>query len=75
MNNNNNPIRPTCKAVLRPNERGARVHPRGCRVRYRVQPNGKIRKVSKATGQLKPEKQTVERRLIIIMGISFFVLK
>ena len=56
----NNHQRPTCRAVVRPNEGGARIHPRGCRVRYRVQANGSIRKVAKATGQMKPTKQTVE---------------
>ena len=41
-------VKPTCKAVTRPNERGARVHPKGCKIRYKVQPgNGYIRKVAK----------------------------
>ena len=56
---NNNP-RPTCKAVKRPNERGARVHPRGCRVRYILHDDGTIRKNAKADGRLKPAKQTIE---------------
>ena len=56
----NNHQRPTCRAVVRPNEGGARIHPRGCRVRYQVQGNGSIRKIAKATGQMKPRKQTVE---------------
>lgn len=56
---NNNP-RPTCKAVKRPNQRGARIHPRGCRVRYILHDDGTIRKNAKADGQLKPAKQTIE---------------
>jgi predicted aspartyl protease len=56
---NNNP-RPTCKAVKRPNERGARVHPRGCRVRYILHNDGTIRKNAKADGRLKPAKQNIE---------------
>ena len=57
MNNNN--VKPTCKAVVRPNQRGARIHPRGCRVRYRVQGDGTLGKVAKATNQLKPAKRTI----------------
>ena len=56
---NNNP-RHTCKAVKRPNERGARVHPRGCRVRYILHDDGTIRKNAKADGRLKPAKHTIE---------------
>ena len=56
---NNNP-RPTCKAVKRPNQRGARIHPRGCRVRYILHDDGTIRKNAKADGRLKPAKQTIE---------------
>ena len=52
--------RPTCRAVVRASGGGARIHPRGCRVRYRVQGDGSIRKIAKATGQMKPTKQTVE---------------
>lgn len=33
---NNDPNKPTCQAVQRLNERGVRIHPRGCQVRYRV---------------------------------------
>ena len=56
------PPKPTCKAVVRHNQGGARVHPKGCRVRYKVQPGGQIRKVSKTTGQLKPVKTKVVER-------------
>ena len=56
---NNNP-RPTCKAVKRPNQRGARIHPRGCRVRYILHDDGTIRKNAKADNRLKPAKQTIE---------------
>lgn len=56
---NNNP-RPTCKAVKRPNQRGARIHPRGCRVRYILHNDGTIRKNAKADNRLKPAKQTIE---------------
>ena len=56
---NNNP-RPTCKAVKRPNQRGARIHPRGCRVRYILHNDGTIRKNAKADGRLKPAKQNIE---------------
>ena len=55
---NNNP-RPTCKAVKRPNQRGARIHPRGCRVRYVLNNDGTIGKNAKATGRKKPAKQTI----------------
>jgi predicted aspartyl protease len=57
MNDN---MRTTCKAVKRPNERGARIHPRGCRVRYILHDDGTIRKNAKADGRLKPAKQTIE---------------
>ena len=55
-------VQPTCKAVTRPNQRGARVHPKGCKVRYKVQPgSGYIRKVAKANpGVLKPFKRSIE---------------
>jgi predicted aspartyl protease len=56
---NNNP-RPTCKAVKRPNQRGARIHPRGCRVRYILHNDGTIRKHAKADNRLKPAKQNIE---------------
>ena len=56
---NNNP-RPTCKAVKRPNQRGARIHPRGCRVRYILHNDGTIRKNAKADNRLKPAKQNIE---------------
>ena len=56
---NNNP-RPTCKAVKRPNQRGARIHPRGCRVRYILHDDGTIRKNAKADNRLKPAKQNIE---------------
>ena len=48
-------VKPTCKAVTRPGQRGARVHPKGCKVRNRVQGDGTVRKESKL-GRLKPEK-------------------
>lgn len=55
-----NNVQPTCKAVTRPNERGARVHPKGCKVRYKVQNAGEIRKIAKAApGVLKPAKQRI----------------
>jgi hypothetical protein len=55
-------VQPTCKAVTRPNQRGARIHPKGCKVRYKVQPgSGYIRKVAKANpGVLKPFKRSIE---------------
>ena len=56
---NNNPPQPTCKAVKRPNQRGARIHPRGCRVRYVLNNDGTIGKNAKATGRKKPAKQTI----------------
>lgn len=53
-------IQPTCKAVTRPGQRGARIHPKGCKVRYKVQADRSIRKVAKATpGVLKPVKHKV----------------
>ena len=61
-------VQPTCKAVTRPNQRGARVHPKGCKIRYKVQGGGEIRKVAKsAPGVLKPAKQK-----IIIEGVNHF---
>ena len=61
-------VKPTCKAVTRPNERGARVHPKGCKIRYKVQPgNGYIRKVAKKNpGVLKPLKRSIE-----VKGVLF----
>mgnify|MGYP000102927888 CR=1 FL=1 len=56
---NNNPPQPTCKAVKRPNQRGARIHPRGCRVRYILNNDGTLGKNAKATGARKPAKQTI----------------
>ena len=47
-------VKPTCKVVTRPGQRGARVHPKGCKVRNRVV-SGAVRKESKA-GRLKPQK-------------------
>ena len=58
MNNNNAP-KITCKAVKRPNQRGARIHPKGCRVRYILKEDGSLGKVAKATNQLKPAKRTI----------------
>ena len=55
------PVRPTCKVVTKPGQRGARIHPRGCRVRNRIV-NGTMRKVSKATGQIKPLKTKIIER-------------
>ena len=56
-------VQPTCEAVTRPNQRGARVHPKGCKVRYKVQVGGQIRKVAKANpGVLKPFKRSIEVR-------------
>ena len=60
-NNNNNANRPTCKVVTRPNQRGARIHPRGCKVRNRVV-GGTVRKESRATGLLKPVKHRITQR-------------
>lgn len=57
-NNNNNQQRPTCKVVTRPNGGGARIHPRGCKVRSRVQADNSVRKEAKATGLIKPVKRT-----------------
>ena len=57
-NNNNNQQRPTCKVVTRPNGSGARIHPRGCKVRSRVQADNSVRKEAKATGLIKPVKRT-----------------
>ena len=51
-------VKPTCKVVTRPGQRGARVHPKGCKVRNRVQGDGTVRKESKL-GRLKPEKLRV----------------
>lgn len=56
---NNNGVKPTCKAVKRPGQRGARIHPRGCRVRYILNNDGTLGKNAKATGTLKPAKQTI----------------
>lgn len=51
-------VKPTCKVVTRPGQRGARVHPKGCKVRNRVQGDGTVRKESKL-GRLKPQKLRV----------------
>ena len=51
-------VKPTCKVVTRPGGRGARIHPKGCKVRNRVQVDGTVRQESKA-GRLKPEKLRV----------------
>ena len=51
-------VKPTCKAVTRPGGRGARIHPKGCKIRNRVQANGTVGKEPKA-GRLKPEKLRV----------------
>ena len=51
--------RPRCEAVIRPGQRGVRVHPKGCKVRRKVVA-GEIRKVSKNTGHLKPTKVTLK---------------
>ena len=61
------PPRPTCKVVTKPGQRGARIHPRGCRVRNRIV-NGTMRKVSKATGQIKPVKTK-----IIEQGRNYYI--
>ncbi len=50
--------RATCKVVLRHDEVGARVYPRGCKVRYKLKPNGTVVKIKKSTGQEKPKKTT-----------------
>lgn len=59
--------RPTCKVVTRTpvagRSGGARIHPKGCKVRNRVQASGVIRKEPKAApGTLKPEKHRITRR-------------
>ena len=58
--------RPTCKVVTRTpvagRSGGARIHPKGCKVRNRVQASGVIRKEPKAApGTLKPEKHRITR--------------
>ena len=59
-NNNNNNIaaKPKCKVVLRPGQRGARIWPKGCKVRNREVDGEKI-KVNKQ-GQLKPKKKKLK---------------
>ena len=51
-------VKPTCKVVTRPGQRGARVHPKGYKTRNRVQGDGTVRKESKL-GRLKPQKLRV----------------
>lgn len=41
------PPRPTCKVVKKPNETGARIYPRGCKVRRVQQADGSIKKYNK----------------------------
>ena len=50
--------RTTCKVVLAPNQVGARVYPKGCKVRYILKPNGTVVKRKRSTGQEKPKKTT-----------------
>ena len=76
MNDQN---RPTCKVVTRPGQRGAKIHPKGCKVRnvaegYENQANqGEVRKYSKRTGLMKPRKQSVtqyERKHRISLSLA-----
>ena len=57
-NNNNNVAKPKCKVVLRPGQRGARIWPKGCKVRNREVDGEKI-KVNKQ-GQLKAKKKKLK---------------
>jgi hypothetical protein len=57
-NNNNNVAKTKCKVVLRPGQRGARIWPKGCKVRNR-EVDGVKRKVNKQ-GQLKPTKKKLK---------------
>jgi len=54
----NNPTQPTCKVVTIPGQRGARIYPKGCKVRWKVN-NNEYEKYSKATGQKKPKKTSI----------------
>ena len=40
--------RPTCKVVTRPGQRGARIAPKGCKVRKTQEGGGQIRSYTKA---------------------------
>ena len=56
--------RSTCKVVLRLDQRGARIYPRGCKVRSRVDTAGQKKRYSK-TGTVKLTKVSLTRRLFV----------
>ena len=60
------PPKETCKVVKRANERGARIHPRGCKVRTTVSATGAKTKVNKE-GQIKRTAKTQNRAFKVIV--------
>jgi len=59
--------RPTCKVVVKPGERGARIYPKGCKVRSRPSTN-RPNKVVKYT------KDGVKKRTISIRGEEYYMI-
>ena len=54
----------TCKVVTIEGQKGRKIYPEDCKVRYKVV-GGRVRKISKATGRVKPEKVTmVEKGMV-----------
>ena len=62
-------MRPTCKAVVRAGQNGARIHPRGCQVRQRISADGSSIRRNKQ-GQIKRKIKTTGRELAVAVSRS-----
>ena len=59
--------KPTCKAVKRPGQRGARIHPKGCKIRSTVQGDGTIQRTNKR-GQPKQKVKATTRNFKVTVS-------
>ena len=62
-------MRPTCKAVVRAGQNGARIHPRGCQVRQRISADGSSIRRNKQ-GNIKRKIKTTGRDLAVAVSRS-----
>ena len=64
-------MRPTCKAVVRAGQRGARIHPRGCQIRQRIDASGVSTKRNKR-GNVKRKIKSTGREVVVSVSRAGF---